>query len=127
MAFGVGQALISAVVLAGNLVGKLLFQMAGETPLLLSAVCGAGVLALFFMVVARAAQVGADEGEEAEGDAEKMEEVEEAERGAKKRTGSDGGSLPAPPNLLLRRVRALACWTKRKKRILLPLLPGPWG
>lgn len=40
VAFGVGQALISAVVLAGNLVGKLLFQMAGETPLLLSAVCG---------------------------------------------------------------------------------------
>lgn len=58
VAFGVGQALISAVVLAGNLAGKLLFQVAGETPLLLSAVCGAGVLALFFMVVARAAQVG---------------------------------------------------------------------
>lgn len=89
VAFGVGQALISAVVLAGNLVGKLLFQMAGETPLLLSAVCGAGVLALFFMVVARAAQVGADEGEEAEGDAE---ETEGASRRERDRTGESSCS-----------------------------------
>lgn len=73
VAFGVGQALISAVVLAGNLVGKLLFQMAGETPLLLSAVCGAGVLALFFMVVARAAQVGEEGSEEKDGGTEEME------------------------------------------------------
>lgn len=73
VAFGVGQALISAVVLAGNLVGKLLFQMAGETPLLLSAVCGAGVLALFFMVVARAAQVGKEGNEEKDGGTEEME------------------------------------------------------
>ncbi len=73
VAFGVGQALISAVVLAGNLVGKLLFQMAGETPLLLSAVCGAGVLALFFMVVARAAQVGGEGNEEKDGGTEEME------------------------------------------------------
>ena len=73
VAFGVGQALISAVVLAGNLVGKLLFQMAGETPLLLSAVCGAGVLALFFMVVARAAQVGEEGNEETDGGTEEME------------------------------------------------------
>lgn len=73
VASGVGQALISAVVLAGNLVGKLLFQMAGETPLLLSAVCGAGVLALFFMVVARAAQVGEEGNEEKDGGTEEME------------------------------------------------------
>ena len=73
VAFGVGQALISAVVLAGNLVGKLLFQMAGETPLLLSAVCGAGVLALFFMVVARAAQVGEEGNEEKDDGTEEME------------------------------------------------------
>lgn len=73
VAFGVGQALISAVALAGNLVGKLLFQMAGETPLLLSAVCGAGVLALFFMVVARAAQVGEEGNEEKDGGTEEME------------------------------------------------------
>lgn len=73
VAFGVGQALISAVVLAGNLVGKLLFQMAGETPLLLSAVCGAGVLALFFMVVVRAAQVGEEGNEEKDGGTEEME------------------------------------------------------
>ena len=73
VAFGVGQALISAVVLAGNLVGKLLFQMAGETPLLLSAVCGAGVLALFLMVVARAAQVGEEGNEEKDGGTEEME------------------------------------------------------
>lgn len=73
VAFGVGQALISAVVLAGNLVGKLLFQMAGETPLLLSAVCGAGVLALFFMMVARAAQVGEEGNEEKDGGTEEME------------------------------------------------------
>ena len=73
VAFGMGQALISAVVLAGNLVGKLLFQMAGETPLLLSAVCGAGVLALFFMVVARAAQVGEEGNEEKDGGTEEME------------------------------------------------------
>ena len=72
-AFGVGQALISAVVLAGNLAGKLLFQVAGETPLLLSAVCGAGVLALFFMVVARAAQVGEEGNEEKDGGTEEME------------------------------------------------------
>ena len=73
VAFGVGQALISAVVLAGNLAGKLLFQVAGETPLLLSAVCGAGVLALFFMVVARAAQVGEEGNEETDGGTEEME------------------------------------------------------
>lgn len=73
VAFGVGQALISAVVLAGNLAGKLLFQMAGETPLLLSAVCGAGVLALFFMVVARAVQVGEEGNEEKDGGTEEME------------------------------------------------------
>lgn len=73
VAFGVGQALISAVVLAGNLAGKLLFQVAGETPLLLSAVCGAGVLALFFMVVARAAQVGGEGNEEKDGGTEEME------------------------------------------------------
>lgn len=79
VAFGVGQALISAVVLAGNLVGKLLFQMAGETPLLLSAVCGAGVLALFFMVVARAAQVGEEGNEEKDGG---TEETEAETRGA---------------------------------------------
>lgn len=96
VAFGVGQALISAVVLAGNLVGKLLFQMAGETPLLLSAVCGAGVLALFFMVVARAAQVGADEGEEADGDAEKMEEAEEVEEAPRRERGRTGKSSCSP-------------------------------
>ena len=73
VAFGVGQALISAVVLAGNLVGKLLFQMAGETPLLLSAVGGAGGLAVFFMVVARAAQVGEVGNEEKDGGTEEME------------------------------------------------------
>lgn len=73
VAFGMGQALISAVVLAGNLAGKLLFQVAGETPLLLSAVCGAGVLALFFMVVARAAQVGEEGNEEKDGGTEEME------------------------------------------------------
>ena len=73
VAFGVGQALFSAVVLAGNLAGKLLFQVAGETPLLLSAVCGAGVLALFFMVVARAAQVGEEGNEEKDGGTEEME------------------------------------------------------
>lgn len=73
VAFGVGQALISAVVLAGNLAGKLLFQVAGETPLLLSTVCGAGVLALFFMVVARAAQVGEEGNEEKDGGTEEME------------------------------------------------------
>ena len=73
VAFGVGQALISAVVLAGNLAGKLLFQVAGETPLLLSAVCGAGVLALFFMVVARVAQVGEEGNEEKDGGTEEME------------------------------------------------------
>ena len=79
VAFGVGQALISAVVLAGNLVGKLLFQVAGETPLLLSAVCGTGVLALFFMVVARAAQVGEEGNEEKDGG---TEETEAETRGA---------------------------------------------
>lgn len=96
VAFGVGQALISAVVLAGNLAGKLLFQVAGETPLLLSAVCGAGVLALFFMVVARAAQVGADEGEEAEGDAEKMEEAEEVEETPRRERDRTGKSSCSP-------------------------------
>lgn len=96
VAFGVGQALISAVVLAGNLAGKLLFQVAGETPLLLSAVCGAGVLALFFMVVARAAQVGADEGEEAEGDVEKMEEAEEVEEAPRREQDRTGKSSCSP-------------------------------
>ena len=98
VAFGVGQALISAVVLAGNLVGKLLFQMAGETPLLLSAVCGAGVLALFFMVVARAAQVGEEGNEEKDGGTEEMEA--ETRRGssgvaAGERLFEDGGTTEA--------------------------------
>ena len=95
VAFGVGQALISAVVLAGNLVGKLLFQMAGETPLLLSAVCGAGVLALFFMVVARAAQVGEEGNEEKDGGTEEMEaETRGADRvkAAAAGRGSSGGA-----------------------------------
>lgn len=88
VAFGVGQALISAVVLAGNLVGKLLFQVAGETPLLLSAVCGAGVLALFFMVVARAAQVGEEGNEEKDGD---TEETEAETRGADRAKAAAAG------------------------------------
>lgn len=88
VAFGVGQALISAVVLAGNLAGKLLFQVAGETPLLLSAVCGAGVLALFFMVVARAAQVGEEGNEEKDGD---TEETETETRGADRAKAAAAG------------------------------------
>ena len=88
VAFGVGQALISAVVLAGNLAGKLLFQVAGETPLLLSAVCGAGVLALFFMVVARAAQVGEEGNEEKDGD---TEETEAETRGADRAKAAAAG------------------------------------
>ena len=88
VAFGVGQALISAVVLAGNLAGKLLFQVAGETPLLLSAVCGAGVLALFFMVVARAAQVGEEGNEEKDDD---TEETEAETRGADRAKAAAAG------------------------------------
>lgn len=41
--------------------------------MLLPAVCGAGVLALFFMVVARAAQVGEEGNEEKDGGTEEME------------------------------------------------------
>ena len=100
VAFGVGQALISAVVLAGNLVGKLLFQMAGETPLLLSAVCGAGVLALFFMVVARAAQVGEEGNEEKDGGTEEMEaETRGADRVKAAAAGRDSSGVAAGERL----------------------------
>lgn len=100
VAFGVGQALISAVVLAGNLAGKLLFQVAGETPLLLSAVCGAGVLALFFMVVARAAQVGEEGNEEKDGGTEEMEaETRGADRVKAAAAGRGSSSVAAGERL----------------------------
>ena len=100
VAFGVGQALISAVVLAGNLAGKLLFQVAGETPLLLSAVCGAGVLALFFMVVARAAQVGEEGNGEKDGGTEEMEaETRGADRAKAAAAGRGSSGVAAGERL----------------------------
>lgn len=52
LSFSVGQAVIAGVLLAGNLLGKLLFVLFGSSTLLLSATCGAGVLGLFFMLLA---------------------------------------------------------------------------
>ena len=56
LSFGVGQALISIVVLVGNLAGKQLYLMLGSGQSVLTTICGASVLALFFMVVALAAR-----------------------------------------------------------------------
>lgn len=56
LSFGVGQALISVVVLVGNLAGKQLYLMLGPSQFVLTTICGASVLALFFMVVALAAR-----------------------------------------------------------------------
>lgn len=53
LSFGIGQALVSCVVLAGNLVGKVLCSWQFSGPDTLSIVCGTGLLILFFMLAAR--------------------------------------------------------------------------
>ena len=58
LSFSVGQALISGVVFAGNVLGKQVFSLFGSGEFVLDAVCGAGLLALFFMLVARASRAG---------------------------------------------------------------------
>lgn len=54
LAFSVGQALISAVVFLGNVLGKQIYALFGSGNFVLDVVCGGGLLALFFMLVARA-------------------------------------------------------------------------
>ncbi|MEG0505041.1 MAG: LuxR C-terminal-related transcriptional regulator, partial [Raoultibacter sp.] len=54
LAFSVGQGLISAVVFSGNVLGKQIFLLFGSGDLVLNAMCGIGLLALFFMLIARA-------------------------------------------------------------------------
>lgn len=54
LAFSVGQGLMSAVVFSGNVIGKQIFLLFGSGDLVLNAMCGVGLLALFFMLIARA-------------------------------------------------------------------------
>lgn len=53
LSFSVGQAVISAVVFAGNIMGKHTYALFGSDPEVLRIVCGVGLLALFFMIMAR--------------------------------------------------------------------------
>lgn len=54
LSFSVGQALIAAVVFAGNVLGKQVYALFGSGTFVLDIVCGCGLLGLFFMMVARA-------------------------------------------------------------------------
>lgn len=54
LTFSVGQGLISAVVFVGNVLGKQVYELFGSGDFVLNVVCGCGLLALFFMLVARA-------------------------------------------------------------------------
>ncbi|MCB7036348.1 helix-turn-helix transcriptional regulator [Eggerthella sinensis] len=54
LSFSVGQALISGVVFAGNVVGKQVYALFGSGEFVLDVMCGLGLLALFFMLVGRA-------------------------------------------------------------------------
>lgn len=67
LSFGVGQAVIAGILLAGNLLGKQLFLMGGSSTFTLNAVCGIGLLALFFMLVAQVSRHGIMHVEEATG------------------------------------------------------------
>lgn len=55
LSFGIGQALVSAIVLAGNVLGKQLALMDGNG-FVLHAACGTGVLILFLMMANQAAE-----------------------------------------------------------------------
>lgn len=55
LSFGIGQALVSAIVLAGNVLGKQLALMDGSD-FVLHAACGTGVLILFLMMANQAAK-----------------------------------------------------------------------
>ncbi len=52
LSFSVAQAVIAGVLLAGNLLGKLVFTWFGAYSLVLDITCGASVLGLFFMLLA---------------------------------------------------------------------------
>lgn len=54
LSFSVGQGLIAGVVFLGNVLGKQVFELFGSSGFVLDVVCGCGLLALFFMLIARA-------------------------------------------------------------------------
>lgn len=95
LSFSVGQALIAGVVFLGNVVGKQVFDRYGSGDFVLSVVCGCGVLALFFMVIAR---VGSSDQEGGIGDADQPGEIPSEEPSFKEnvsaridRLARDGG------------------------------------
>jgi len=54
LSFSVGQGVIAAVVFLANILGKQVHGVFGRGELVLDAVCGIGLLALFFMLIGRA-------------------------------------------------------------------------
>lgn len=54
LSFSIGQAVISGVVFLGNVLGKQIGDLFGSGAFVLDVLCGASVLVLFFMLVARA-------------------------------------------------------------------------
>lgn len=82
LSFGIGQALVSTIVLAGNVLGKQLALMDGSD-FVLHAACGAGVLILFLMMANQAAQGAGN-----------LPTPEEAENGCPSQS-DDGDGRPA--------------------------------
>lgn len=68
--FSVAQGLIAAMVFFGNVLGKLVFALAGSDDFVLDLMCGIGLLALFFMLASIAGSAGGPSIEEAELDEE---------------------------------------------------------
>lgn len=54
LSFSIGQGLIAGVVFFGNIFGKQIFALFGSGGFVLDVVCGCGLLALFFMLIALA-------------------------------------------------------------------------
>lgn len=51
--FGIGQATVSFIVVAGNLAGKLMLPTGSQSPFTFDVVCGLGIVLLFFMTALR--------------------------------------------------------------------------
>lgn len=98
LSFSVGQGLISAVVFAGNILGKQLYRLGDGDITWLTAACAAGVLLLFVVVVGVREGVGAD-GEDSESRTGRDENQPGADRTpestALTSAGSSEGDSPA--------------------------------
>lgn len=112
LSFGVGQGLIAAVVFAGNVLGKQVYALFGSGDFVLDTMCGLGLLALFFMLVARASQPG--EAYVSKGDS--------VSSGAKSEPAIEPpDAVPAPDALMQDRIERFAgCYglTKREVEVL---------